>query len=160
MKRIHSARHLALVFLLVAAVSCGRFEDIRINSCKLDSASPRGFTAVDAVLDLEIDNPATSFTVDDIRGVVLRDSADSVIFITGGPVEVQRRSVKNYLVPCTATLGRSMGLLDLLNTVNNKDYEGLTLELEMDVSLKNGLRRTVKLQPFNVEDLLKDITGI
>lgn len=160
MKRIHYTRLLAIVLLLVAAVSCGRFEDIRINSCKLDSASPRGFTSVDAVLDIEIDNPAPSFTVDDIRGVVLRDSADSVVFITGGPVEVHRRSVQSYKVPCTATLGRSMGLLDLLNTVNNKDYEGFTLELEMDVSLKNGLRRTVKLDPFRLEDLLKDVTGI
>ena len=141
-------------------VSCGRFEDIRINSCKLDSATPRGFTAVDAVLDVEIDNPATSFTISDIQGVVLRDGVDSVIFVTGGPVDVKKRSVQSYKVPCTATLGRSMGLLDLLNVMNNKDYDGFTLELQMDVSLKNGIKRQIKLDPFNVEDLLKDITGI
>ena len=149
-----------MVFLLAAMVSCGRFEDIRINSCKLDSATPRGFTAVDAVLDVEIDNPATSFTISDIQGVVLRDGVDSVIFVTGGPVDVKKRSVQSYKVPCTATLGRSMGLLDLLNVMNNKDYDGFTLELQMDVSLKNGIKRQIKLDPFNVEDLLKDITGI
>ena len=149
-----------MFFLLATVVSCGRFEDIRINSFKLDSATPRGFTSVDAVIDVEIDNPATSFTVEDIRGVVLRDGVDSVVFIKGGPVDVQRRSVQSYLVPCTATLGRSMGLLDLLNTVNNKDYEGFTLELELDASLKNGIRRTVKLDPFNLEDLLKDVPGL
>jgi hypothetical protein len=154
MKRIHSARHLALVFLLVAAISCGRFEDIRINSCKLDSASPHGLTAVDAVLDVEIDNPATSFTISDIQGVVLQNGTDSLLFITGGPVDVQRRSVQSYKVPCTASLGRNVGLFDLLNVVNSKNYEGYTLELEMEVSLKNGISRKVKLDPFKVEDLL------
>jgi len=149
-----------LVFLLVAAASCGRFEDIRINSCRLASATPRGFTAVDAVLDVEIDNPATSFTISDIQGVVLRDGVDSVIFVTGGPVDVRRRSVQTYQVPCTATLGRSMGLLDFLNVLNNKEYEGFTLELQMDVALKNGIKRQIKLDPFSVEDLLKDLTGI
>jgi len=149
-----------LALLLLAAVSCGRFEDIRINSFKLDSATPRGFTAVDAVLDVEIDNPAPSFTVSDIHGVVLRDGVDSVVFITGGPVEVHRRSVQNYKLPCTATLGRSIGLLDLLNVVNNKDYEGFTLEVEMDVSLRNGLSRKVKLDPFRLEDLLNGVEGI
>ena len=160
MKGIHSARHLAIVFLLVAAVACGRFEDIRINSCKLDSASPRGLTAVDAVLDVEIDNPATSFTVSDIQGVVLRNGIDSLIFITGGPVDVQRRSVQSYKVPCTATLGRNVGLFELLNVVNSKDYEGYTLEVEMEVSLKNGIKRTVKLDPFQLADLLNDVEGI
>ena len=149
-----------MVFLLVAAVSCGRFEDIRIKSCKLDSATPRGFTSVDAVLDVEIDNPATSFTVSDIQGVVLRNGADSVIFLSGGPVDVQRRSVQNYKVPCTATLGRSMGLLDLLNVVNNKEYEDFTLELQLEVALKNGIQRTIKLDPFNLEDLLQGVEGI
>ena len=150
MKRIHSARLLALVFLLVAAVSCGRFEDIRINSCKLDSASPRGLTSVDAVLDVEIDNPATSFTVSDIQGVVLRGGTDSLIFVTGGPVDVRRRSVQSYKVPCTATLGRNVGLFELLTIVNSKDYDGYTLELEMEVSLKNGIKRRVKLDPFSL----------
>ena len=159
MKRIHATRLLALVVLLAAAISCGRFEDIRINSFKLDSATPRGFTAVDAILDVEIDNPATSFTISDIQGVVLRDGVDSVIFLTGGPVDVQKRSVQSYKVPCTATLSRSMGLLDLLNIIKNKDYEGFTLELQMDASLKNGIKRQIKLDPFNVEDLLKDVTG-
>ena len=149
-----------MVILLVAAASCGRFEDIRINSCKLNSATPRGFTAVDAVLDLEIDNPATSFTISDIQGVVLRDGVDSVIFVTGGPVDVKRRSVQTYQVPCTATLGRSVGLLDFLNILNNNEYEGLTLELQMDASLKNGIKRQINLGPFSVEDLLKDLTGI
>ena len=149
-----------MVILLVAAASCGRFEDIRINSCRLSSATPRGFTAVDAVLDVEIDNPATSFTISDIQGVVLRDGVDSVIFVNGGPVDVKKRSVQTYQVPCTATLGRSMGLLDFLNILNNNEYEGLTLELQMDASLKNGIKRQINMGPFSVEDLLKDLTGI
>jgi hypothetical protein len=57
-------------------------------------------------------------------------------------------------VPCTASLGRNVGLFDLLNVVNSKNYEGYTLELEMEVSLKNGISRKVKLDPFKVEDLL------
>ena len=149
-----------MVILLVAAASCGRFEDIRINSCRLSSATPRGFTAVDAVLDVEIDNPATSFTISDIQGVVLRDGVDSVIFVNGGPVDVKKRRVQTYQVPCTATLGRSMGLLDFLNILNNNEYEGLTLELQMDASLKNGIKRQINMGPFSVEDLLKDLTGI
>ena len=149
-----------MVILLVAAASCGRFEDIRINSCRLSSATPRGFTAVDAVLDVEIDNPATSFTISDIQGEVLRDGVDSVIFVNGGPVDVKKRSVQTYQVPCTATLGRSMGLLDFLNILNNNEYEGLTLELQMDASLKNGIKRQINMGPFSVEDLLKDLTGI
>ena len=81
MKGIRLARLLVLAVTLLAAASCARFQDIKVNSCSLGSVSLRGFTAADAVLDMEIDNPTMAFTISDIDGAVIHAQADTAIFI-------------------------------------------------------------------------------
>lgn len=160
MKGIRLVRLLALALMLIAATACGNFKDIKINSCKLGSVSLRGFTAVDAVLDVEIDNPAMAFTISDIDGAVLNEAADTAIVIKGGPVEVSRKSVKTYQVPCTATLGPSMDLMTLINTVSAGNYSGYDLDLVLTVQLKNGISREIKLDDISLSDLLENYQGL
>lgn len=160
MKGIHQARLFAIAILMLAATACGNFKDIKINSCRLGSVSLRGFTAVDAVLDVEIDNPAVAFTISDIDGAVISAQADTAVIIKGGPVDVSRKSVKTYQVPCTATLGPSMDLMTLINTVSSGNYSGYDLDLVLTVQLKNGISREIKLDDISLADLLDNYQGL
>ena len=159
MKGTLLARLLAFSLLLAAAAACGRFQDIRINSCKLASAELRGFSAVDAVLDVEIDNPTMAFTVSDIDGAVVYAQKDTALIITGGPVDVSRRSVKTYQVPCTATLGPSMDLMKLINAVSARDFTDYDLDIVLTVQLKNGISREIKLDRMGLDQLLDNYQG-
>ena len=159
MKGIRQVRLFALALMLLAATACGNFKDIKINSCKLGSVSLRGLSAVDAVLDVEIDNPAMAFTISDIDGAVITAEADTAIVIKGGPVDISRKSVKTYQVPCTATLGPAMDLMTLINTVSAGNYSGYDLDMVLTVQLKNGISREVKLDEISLADLMENYQG-
>lgn len=160
MKGIRLARLLVLAVTLLAAASCARFQDIKVNSCSLGSVSLRGFTAADAVLDMEIDNPTMAFTISDIDGAVIHAQADTAIFLKGGPVDIERKCVKTYQVPVTATLGPAMSIMELAGVVSGGDYSGYDLDITLTVSLNGGISRKVKLDPMPINDLLNENQGL
>ena len=160
MKGIRLARLFAFALLLTAAAACGRFQDIKVNSCKLASAELRGFSAVDAVLDVEIDNPTMAFTISDINGAVIYAQKDTALILTGGPVDVSRKSVKTYQVPCTATLGPSMDLMKLINAVSSGDFSDYDMDVVLTVQLKNGISREIKLDGLNLNELMENTQGL
>ena len=88
-------------------------------------------------MDLGLDNPSISFTVQDVSGVVKHYDREIARF-TAGELPVQARSVQVYELPCTAVLAEKVSLLDLLAIAARRSMEGLTADVKLRVSLKGG----------------------
>ena len=140
---------------LASLASCASYKDIKITSCELESISPRSFTSVDLVLDLGVHNPTVGFTVSDISGVILHAQQDTAATLTGGPVEIARKSDAVYKLPCTARLGSGASLMQILSLVASRDLSDYTVDLTMRITLKGGAGRTLQFKDLKLDELIK-----
>ena len=80
-----------LVCLFSGCSSLRKVKDIKVTSCGLESYSMQGLRSLSAVLALGIDNPAMSFTVTSLDGVIKYNGEDFATYTTTGQVEVDGR---------------------------------------------------------------------
>ena len=87
MKKI--AEILVVFCAVLSLASCSNpFNDIRVTSCDLVSASPRGLSAFDAVLDVSVDNPAPQITLSGANAVVKLEGVPC-LYLTADDVTVK-----------------------------------------------------------------------
>ena len=154
MKKIIT-RLLPLVLVcLVTAAGCSKVKDIKINSCGLESFTPKGLRAAKAVLALEIDNPAFAFGIQNLDGVIKYKGEDFIFFKSDG-VDVARKSVRVYDLPCEASLAEGVSITRLLSVLSG-GTEGLTADINAKVLLKKGVGKTLKFKDLNIQELMKE----
>jgi hypothetical protein len=130
---------LALVAALFAVSGCAvtKIREIRMTSVGVKYVVPTSSRSLDAVLLLGIDNPSISFTAQDVSGVVMQYDRGLARF-TAGQLPVQAKSVQVYELPCTVALSEKVSLLDLLAIAARRSMEGMTVDVQLRVSLKGG----------------------
>jgi hypothetical protein len=130
---------LALVAALFAVSGCAvtKIREIRMTSVGVKYVVPTSSRSLDAVLLLGIDNPSISFTAQDVSGVVMQYGRELARF-TAGQLPVQAKSVQVYELPCTVALSEKVSLLDLLAIAARRSMEGMTVDVQLRVSLKGG----------------------
>lgn len=130
---------LALVAALFAVSDCAvtKIREIRMTSVGVKYVVPTSSRSLDAVLLLGIDNPSISFTAQDVSGVVMQYGRELARF-TAGQLPVQAKSVQVYELPCTVALSEKVSLLDLLAIAARRSMEGMTVDVQLRVSLKGG----------------------
>ena len=141
-----------LLAVLVAVSGCdvAKLKDLSVTSVGVKYLVPTSSRSMDAVLLLGLDNPSISFTVQDVSGVVKHYDRELVRF-SAGELPVQARSAQVYELPCTAVLSDKVSLLDLLAIAARRSMEGMTVDVKLRVSLKEGGKGTVLT--FNGLDL-------
>lgn len=148
---------LNLIVLGLAAVSlsgCQNIKDIKITSCRLVSLSPRGLRSADAVLEIGVDNPASAFTISDLKGEIFRDSGVAATF-SAGTVNVEGKKEGVYDFPCTAALDGSVSLMELAALASSRDLSGYKVNIEFNVAVGNGKSRKMQFDNIEISDLLK-----
>ena len=145
------AKVLVIAVLSLAMNSCGisKIRDLSVSSFGVKYITPTSTRSLKAKLLLGLDNPSIDFTVADIEGVIKYYDKDIINF-TAGELPVQGKSDQVYELPCTATLCDKVSLLDLLAIASKKSLEGMTADVKLNASLKNGM--TLPLT-FNKIDL-------
>ena len=130
---------LSLVACLLAVSGCAvtKIREIRITNVGVKYIVPTSSRSLDAVLLLGIDNPSISFTAQDVTGVVKQYGRELGKF-TAGQLPVQAKSVQVYELPCTVALSEKVSLLDLLAIAARRSMDGLTADVKLRVSLKEG----------------------
>ncbi len=156
MKRIVSGLvFLALCFLLAAG--CSKVDDIKINSVGVESFTPRGLRAAKAVLALEIDNPAFSFGIRGVDGVIKYKGEDVVYFKSDG-LDVVKKSVRVYDLPCEASLAEGVSITRLIGLAGGSAAD-FTADINARVLLKKKLGKTLKFKDLKLEELMKGDEG-
>lgn len=109
-----------MLVLAMSLSSCciNKFKEINIKSASLETLSPVGLKGFDAVICLNIDNPAPSFSVKNMSVDILR--GETVLFrAVSGNVAIDARSEKAYSIPVSGRLEPGTNLLSLARLLTN-----------------------------------------
>jgi len=147
----------ALVAVFAAIMllpSCSRFKDVTITSCDIVSLSPNGLKSVDVVLNVGVHNPASSFTVQDLKGTI--HEADKVLAeFSAEPVTVGKKCDRVYEVRGSVTIVGKISFFDVMELLQTRDFSRFLFDADADVKLANGPHRklTLKDNPVTSIDL-------
>lgn len=152
MKRILT--FFAVLTTVLIASGCSTVKDIKVSSCAIKSLSLNGLKSVKAVLALGIENPVMGFTISDLSGVINNDGKEFATF-SAGKLPVLRKSNKVYPLTCDGSIGKDVGLMDLMRLAGSKDFSAMTVDLSVKIKLKCGIGKTLKFKDLKVTDMME-----
>ena len=158
MKRKNILLTLVLILSVSALTSCAGYRDLSVNDYKVESLSPRGMRAVDAVVALVIYNPSMAFSVSGVQGVI-RHKGEPIATFTADELSVSRKCEQTYNLALSGELDQSTSLIKLLQFPGWKP-EDLTLDLDAKARLKFlGLSKKFKIRDYSLADIKEAMAG-
>lgn len=141
LRRILLAVSVAAVCLMAGGCSVSKIKDIKLVSAGVKYIIPTSMRSFDAVLSLGIDNPAMTFNVSEVDGIIRIDDVPFASF-TSGELRVEGKKILSYELPCTITLQPGIGFLDVLKLSQRRSLEGIEADISLKVATKNGKFKT------------------
>ena len=138
LRRIHLAVAAAALTCLMAG-SCGvsKIKDIKLVQAGVKYIIPTSLRTFDAVLELGVDNPAMTFNVSGIDGIIRVDEVPFATF-TAGEMRVEGKQIIRYELPCSIALEPGISLLDVLKLSTRRSLDGIKADVNLNVASKNG----------------------
>ncbi|MCI1785356.1 MAG: hypothetical protein LKI59_04345 [Bacteroidales bacterium] len=150
---------LALSLAVLLLPGCSRIRNIRVLSYNVKSLEITGLRSVNGVIAVDIDNPASEFTVSDIKGVV--KYGDNVIAeYSGGPLTVKARSSGIRYLHCKFSISKDVSLSDIFSMAGRGDIDNYTTDVSLRFRRKPGLGRKFRLDDIPVKRLLGNGGGL
>lgn len=151
-------KRIAILLIAALAVFCtgcctGSFKDIKLTSCELESITPRGLSAFDAVINIGIDNPAPQVTLSEMSAVI-RLHETPCMYLTADDVTIAPKSEMVYTAFFHGSLAEGFNPFALLPLLQQPDLEGLTIDLGFRGTLKSGLGKYFEYTGIPVKDLM------
>ena len=152
MKRKNILFALVLILSVSALTSCASYRNLSLNDYKVESLSPRGMRAVDAVVALVIYNPSAAFNVSGVQGVI-RHKGEPIATFSADELNVSRKCEQTYNLTLSGELDQNTTFLQLLKFPAWKP-EDLTLDVDAKVKLKFlGLGKKFKIRDYSLADI-------
>ena len=126
-----------LACLLAGGCSVSQIKNIKLVSAGVKYILPTSFSTFDAMLELGIDNPAMTFNVNRIDGLITVDEVPFATF-TAGEMTVEGRRILRYELPCSIALEPGISLLDVLKLSTRRTLDGIKADINLNVASKNG----------------------
>ena len=114
--------------LLSQGCSVRKYSQVRCSSVAVQSFVPTGAKSFDAVLDLELVNPAPSLKVKDFHAVVKR-AGKALLELDAAPLTLEGNSTKVYGLPVQGTLPEGTGLMQILTILRSFDPDKYTVDV-------------------------------
>ena len=148
---------LILTLMLSVLSGCSgvrKMKDIKITSVGVKYFVPTSMRSGEGVLTLGIDNPAMDFTISDVDGVVRRGERP-LGYLTAGELNLRANTSEIYELPCTATLAEGVSVVEILTLASQKDLDGLTADINLRLTLPNGMGKTLSFNDLDLKKLAK-----
>ena len=137
--------------------SCGKsFQDIKVTSCDLESLSPRGLSAIDAVVNVGVDNPTVQVTLTNLAAVVKMDGVPC-LHVTADDLTLAPKSEQVYSLLLHGALDELFNPLQLLTLLAEPNLDALTLDVSFRGKLRSGLGKDFEYTDIALKDLLSKI---
>ena len=150
-------RLLVTVLIVISGLCCscgtGSFKDIKVNHCDLVSVTPRGLSAFDALLQLNLDNPAPQVTLSQMSAVIRLDGTPC-LHLSADDITIQPRSVLDYNVVFHGTIDENFNPFALIPYLQKRELEGLTIDLGFRGTLRSGLGKYFEYKDIPVKDIM------
>lgn len=163
MKRF--VKYLTMLTLAVALTSgcCGikKLQELKIESYRLESVSPKGFTAVDADLVLTVDNPGNEFSVKALECLVYRSGRPFCV-LTSDDISVLGKQESVCRLPLHAKLSAGVNIMTFLELLQGS-LDDFTVDVNLEIKIKGGpkLKVSEKGIPFkDLSQMLKNYSKI
>lgn len=143
---------LVMVVVMSGLCGCAKFKQIRPVSVELESFNPKGLRAVEAVIALELDNPAAQVSLSEIEGVILRSGK---VFgkVAVDPFIMNARSVETYHLNAVLTLDGGVSLFDVMSLLKSNVLEEFTVDFHATASLKSGASKKMVFEGLPLKEL-------
>jgi len=151
MKRVFAL----LVLCTVLLSSCTkRFQDIKVTSYDIVSLTPKGLSAVDAIVDLGVYNPATTLKLSQINGVV-KMNGDTCLVLSAEDVELEGRAEKVYRIPVYGVLGEKFNPFQLLSLFQDADFSQFTVDASAHAGVCGPIGKDIVVKDMSLAKLLE-----
>lgn len=160
MKRILPILMLCTLLMNACSCSVSNFKDIKVKSFDVVSITPAGLSAVDAVVDVEVDNPAIDFAISRATGV-LRYNGDECLTVTATDmVQVEGKSDKVYRVPLHGVLADNFNPFSFLTLLKSRDMTPFTVDVSAYAALRGGIGKELEFKGLPLSKLLQNPSSV
>lgn len=142
-----------LLFCLLLVQSCASYKDISVTSFRLVSLAPRGLSAMDALVDVGVHNPAMGFELSDVSGEVKIDGTTYIV-LNADRLVVDRKSDKIYSLPVRASLPQGITLFHLFGKFSVVGPDRMSVDVAAKIAMRGGAGKTIRIKDIPVESLL------
>ncbi len=143
--------------LLPVSCSMRAYREIRVTSARLVSVAPDGLSALNALVEIGVDNPAGNVTVSDLDVMARFRGQDAMVF-TADPVTLEGRTERLYELPLQGRLADGFNPFQLLSLLGgNFSYEDLSFSLRCRATLPNGLGKNIELKDMPLSQLMEQL---
>ena len=148
----------------ICSASCSKtYRDIDVKDVKLENVSLSSLRSIDAVLLVEIDNPAgPKFKAENIKGVVYQKGEQIATFSSDDIVTLEPKSITESKITVRLTLDNPFGFLGGVAKDRGVNFGDFTIDIQADVTSglltvnykKKGLevKSMIKKSPFSSKD--------
>lgn len=142
-----------LAVMMFLITSCGRFDDIKVNSANIENIQPYGLKGLDMTLKIEVDNPAAQVSLSEMEAVV-KNSGKVIGRVTVDPFTMKARRVEMYDLKARMTLDQSVSLFDILMLFDKGTLETCVVDVTLKARLKSGVSRTLNEKDIPLKKLI------
>ena len=148
---------LPLLAAVLVCSCCKSFQDIKVTSLDLVELSPRGLSAIDAILEVGVDNPTVQVTLTQMDATVKMDGAPC-LHVTADDVTLDPRSQKVYSLIVHGSIDGNFNPFQLLTLLGQPNFlEPMTADVRFRGVLKSGLGKDFEYTDIPLKDLLDKI---
>ncbi len=84
---------------------------------------------------------------------MLKYKGEDFAVYSADTINVDKKCVKVYDLPCSATLSQSVSLMQALQIAKNNSLEGFTTDLEAKVKLRSGAGTTLRFKDLDLQQM-------
>lgn len=143
------------IFVLCTALlsSCHSYRDIKFKSADIASVTPVGLTAINAEVNVEIENPTVGFTVKDIDGV-LKMKGDSCLLVHSDGVKIKGKCTRTYTLPLQGRIAQGFNPFQLLNIMSTKDLGVFTLDIKARGTVAGNIGKEIEYHDIPLKSII------
>lgn len=129
----------AIFTAALIAVSCSKsYKDIEVKDFKIENLHISSLRSVDAVVELEIDNPAIQkFRAEYIRGTIYHKGSLIATFSSDDVIELEPKKITQSKIKVRLTLDSPLDLLGKLADSGGVKFKDYTVDISADI--KSGI---------------------
>lgn len=132
---------------------CKSYKDIKLTSFEVVSVTPSGFSGVDVVVDVGVDNPIMGFEVLD-PVVTLKMDGEPALEVSADQIIIRPRCEHIYRVPLKGRFVEGFNRLKLLTLVGNFDLQQFTADFTGHAALRGGTGINLDIKDIKVGEMM------
>lgn len=118
---------IALAAALLMLAGCAPHRNIEIVSAGLVSLTPHSLRSADAVVSIQLQNPAPAFKLSDMKAEVLRGGSVMLELSSPDTVSVPARTTTTLTVGIKGSIVGSMSLMELMALLKDRNLDAYTV---------------------------------